>query len=100
MILFEWDAAKARANARQHGVNFEDAMLVSLIPMRWLTRIVSRAANFGGRPSAWVGDVVILVVAHTVREQGEDEIIRILSARKAERKERKRYDENCKKDSF
>jgi uncharacterized protein len=47
-----------------------------------------------------VGDVVILVVAHTVREQGEDEIIRIISARKAERKERKRYDENCKKDSF
>jgi len=29
-----------------------------------------------------VGDVVVLVVAHTVREQGEDEIIRILCAKR------------------
>ena len=43
---------------------------------------------------------MVLVVAHTVREHGEDEIFRIISARKAERKERKRYDENCEKDSF
>ena len=31
----------------------------------------------------WVGGIVVLVVAHTYREEGEDEVIRIISARKA-----------------
>ena len=44
------------------------------------------------------GGVVLLLVAHTVRSEQEDEIIRIISARKAVRKERKRYDENRKKE--
>ena len=45
------------------------------------------------------GGVVLLLVAHTVRDEGEDEIIRIISARKAARKERKRYDENREENS-
>ena len=28
MITFEWDAAKARANAERHGVTFEEAITV------------------------------------------------------------------------
>jgi uncharacterized DUF497 family protein len=28
MVRFEWDEAKAKSNARKHGVRFEDAMLV------------------------------------------------------------------------
>ena len=46
-----------------------------------------------------VGGIVLLLVAHTVRNEQEDEIIRIISARRAVRKERKRYDENRKKES-
>jgi uncharacterized protein len=42
-----------------------------------------------------VGDVVILQVSHTVDEQGRDEVIRIISARRATRRERKRYEQNC-----
>ena len=41
-----------------------------------------------------VGGIVLLMVAHTVRDKGGDEIIRIISARKATRKECKHYDEN------
>lgn len=37
---------------------------------------------------------VVLLVAHTVRDEGADEIIRIISARKATRRECSRYDEN------
>jgi hypothetical protein len=44
--------------------------------------------------------VVLLLVAHTVRNESEDEIIRIISARKASRKERIRYDQNRKKESL
>ena len=43
---------------------------------------------------------MLLLVAHTVRNEGEDEVIRIISARKASRKERVRYDQNRKKESL
>jgi uncharacterized DUF497 family protein len=43
---------------------------------------------------------VLLLVAHTVRNESEDEIIRIIPARKASRKERIRYDQNRKKESL
>ena len=47
----------------------------------------------------WVGDLLILTVAHTVREEKADgtlvDVFRIISARPATRKERRRYeDEN------
>jgi hypothetical protein len=42
-----------------------------------------------------VGDVVVLQVAHTVTEYNSDEVIRIISARRATRKERRRYGKNC-----
>ena len=65
MIRFEWAPAKARNNHRKHGVTFEDAMHV----------------------------FDLLLVAHTVRDEGQDEIVRLISARQATRKERNRYDE-------
>lgn len=42
-----------------------------------------------------VGDVVVLHVAHTFTERDSDEVIRIVSARRATRKERRLYGENC-----
>ena len=43
---------------------------------------------------------MLLLVAHTVRNEAEAEVIRIISARKASRKERVRYDQNRKKESL
>jgi uncharacterized DUF497 family protein len=40
-----------------------------------------------------VDDVVLLLVAHTVTEDDDAEIIRIISARRAEPKERRRYEQ-------
>jgi hypothetical protein len=40
-----------------------------------------------------VDGVVMLLVAHTVRQQDEIEVIRIISARRADRRERRRYEE-------
>ena len=39
-----------------------------------------------------VDGIVMLLVAHTVREQDDVEVIRIISARRADRKERRRYE--------
>jgi len=44
------------------------------------------------------GGVVLLLVAHTVREEGADEVVRLISARRAARKERSRYDETRTQD--
>ena len=95
LTKFEWDPAKALANLRKHGVSFETAMRVFADPLassnqdriedgepRWITIGV-------------VEGYVLLVVAHTVRNEDDGtEIIRIISARRADPKERKDYEQN------
>jgi uncharacterized DUF497 family protein len=100
MIWFEWDPVKARTNQRKHGVTFEDAMHVFDDPY---ARFEQDRADEGG-PPLWqalglAGGVVLLFVAHTVREEGRDEVIRLISARRATRKERNRYDETRAQDA-
>jgi uncharacterized DUF497 family protein len=94
MVRFEWDETKAASNVRKHRVRFEDAMLVfgdrfSLIEQ---DRVVGEELRW--QALGWTGGNFLLMVAHTARAEREDEIIRIISARKATRKERERYDEN------
>ena len=92
MLRFEWDNAKARANRRKHGVNFEIARQSSKIPTPLWNRTELRAENADGkRLERWMACLVLLV-AHKV-EYGDDEpdeTIRIISARRASRRERKR----------
>jgi len=40
-----------------------------------------------------VDGVVLLLVAHTVREEGDIEVIRIIAARRAEPRERRNYEQ-------
>jgi len=100
MVRFEWDEAKAKSNARKHGVRFEDAMLVFADPYALVEQDRLEGGELRWQTLGLVGGVVLLLVAHTVRNEREDEIIRIISARKAVQKERKRYDENRKEESL
>ena len=100
MIRFEWDEAKAKSNLRKHGVRFEDAMLVFADPFALVEQDRSAGTELRWQTLGLVGDIVLLLVAHTVRDEDQDEIIRIISARKAVRKERKRYDQNRKEASL
>ena len=98
-VRFEWDETKNLSNRRKHGVSFEEACQVFLDPL-----YVSVQDRIEGGESRWqtlglVEGVHLLTVAHTVREELEDgalvDVIRIISARHATRKERRRYeDEN------
>ena len=45
-----------------------------------------------------VEGVILLLVAHTVREEDQDEVVRLISARRADRKERDRYEQNRAQD--
>jgi uncharacterized DUF497 family protein len=100
MVRFEWDETKARSNARKHGVRFEDAMLVFADPYALSEQDRLEGGELRWQTLGMAGGIVLLLVAHTVRNEQVDEIIRIISVRKAVRKERRRYDENRKKESF
>ena len=94
MLRFEWDPAKARTNQRKHGVSFEDAMHVFDAPHALFE--LDRADDYG--ESRWhaiglIAEVVMVLVAHTIREEAEDEVVRLISARRATRQERIRYEE-------
>jgi len=100
MVRLEWDEAKAKSNVRKHGVRFEDAMLVFADPFALVEQDRNEGGELRWQTLGLVGDIVLLLVAHTVRDEKQDEIIRIISARKAVRKERKRYDQNRKEASI
>lgn len=86
---FEWDAEKARTNLKKHGVRFEIAAGVFLDPAR-ITAIDNRF-DYGEERDITLGRTHdgILVVVTTERDEGQT--IRIISARKANKRERRRY---------
>jgi uncharacterized DUF497 family protein len=91
---FEWDPAKAKANQRKHGIEFDDAMHVFDDPFALFEQ--DRADDSGDlrwRAIGLSGEVIVLVVAHTIRTDGGDEIVRLISARRATRKERESYEQ-------
>lgn len=90
--FFEWDPAKAEKNLRKHGIRFEAAIRVFDDPLAVSTqdRIVNGECRW--QTLGTVEGCTLLVVAHTVREADDVEIIRIISARRAEPKERRKYE--------
>jgi hypothetical protein len=99
MIRFEWDPVKARINQRKHGITFEDAMHVFDDPYaRFEQDHTGGAGEPRWRALGLAAGVVLILAVHTVREEGEDEVIRLIPARRAIRKERKRYDETRAQD--
>ncbi len=87
---FDWDAAKAAANVRKHGVSFEEARTVFeddealIIPDPEHSVSEERFVLLG-----FSAALRVLVVVHC--ERGGGAVIRIISARKADRGERDDY---------
>jgi uncharacterized protein len=90
-LNFEWDENKALTNRAKHGVTFEEAATVFGDPLSLTIsdpahsqtedRFIILGTSHNGK---------LLVVVHTER----DDSIRIISARRATRKERKNYEES------
>lgn len=90
-MIFEWDAHKNRINKAKHGVDFETAATVFDDPL-----LASRVERIADGEERWqtIGmaeGLVLLLVAHLDTCKNET-IIRIISARKANKHERKRYE--------
>ena len=90
-MQFAWDEAKNRCNTLKHKVSFETARLVFDDPnaLSMKERVVEDEERWQtlGRAGG-----VVLLVAHTYQEKAENELIRIISARKAKPRERRIYE--------
>ncbi|MFQ5830535.1 MAG: BrnT family toxin [Candidatus Methylomirabilia bacterium] len=93
-IRFEWDRRKAAVNLARHGVPFEEALTVFADP---LARIFDDEDHS-------IGEHREIIIGYSIRErllvvcftQGGD-AVRIFSARRATKNERKDYEENVTK---
>jgi uncharacterized DUF497 family protein len=89
-VRFEWNLAKAAANLRRHRVSFHEAATVLDDPLSTTfpdevhsqeeVRLVTIGASTLGK---------VVVVAHTER----NDTVRIISARRATRREREFYEQ-------
>ena len=93
-MRFEWDPRKAEINKRKHGVSFELAHRVFDDPLHLTAPDREVSTEERWQTTGDVGGAVILLVAHTIRQEDDEEVIRMISARKATKAERKRYEEN------
>jgi uncharacterized DUF497 family protein len=99
MTWFEWDDAKAKKNQRKHGISFDIACHVFDDPDALVEQDRIEGGELRWQTIGTVNGLVLLLVAHTVEFDDEaiEETIRIISARRANRSERKRYEKECQK---
>ncbi|HTS71588.1 MAG TPA: BrnT family toxin [Terriglobia bacterium] len=98
-MRFEWDERKNRENRRKHGISFEVAALVFEDPNCLIS--FDREDQSGeqrwhalGGVSIETGISAVLLVVHAYREVDHgEEIIRIISARQAQKNDVRRYQE-------
>jgi uncharacterized protein len=90
-LRFEWDPNKAEANLAKHDISFEEAMTVFADP---LARIFPDEEHS-------VDELREIIIGHSAGQQlilvnftSIDDRVRLFSARKTTRRERKDYEEN------
>lgn len=94
-IKFAWDPAKAKSNLRKHRLSFEIATRVFADPFALVEQDRVENGEHRWQTLGIVDGHLLLLVVHTVRDDEDGtEIIRIISARRAEPKERERYEQN------
>jgi len=91
-MRFEWDGRKAASNLLKHHVSFEDAITAFDDPFALVAPDPKHSTATEER--RWLigeSDIGVVVVVFTVRLP--DNIYRVITARRAGRKERSRYEE-------
>jgi len=93
-VVFDWDEKKNAINLRKHGVEFDEAALVFEDPFQLLLFdcFVENEARW--KTIGSVGNVVLLLVVHTLEDDEGEEFVRIISARQASGYERRLYEES------
>jgi uncharacterized DUF497 family protein len=95
-LRFEWDEAKNAANRRKHGISFEEAAHVFRDPFHLSVQDRHEGGEERWQTIGMIGQLLAVLVAHTYRLAGEDgltiECIRVISARRATKAQRRRYE--------
>jgi uncharacterized protein len=87
-IEVQWDAAKADANLRKHGISFEEAATSLLDPMALTQEDDAAAGEARWRLIGMSTDVRLLTIIYTMRDADR---VRLISARKATHNEALSY---------
>lgn len=89
-LRFEWDEYKARGNEQQHGISFEEAQAVFYDENARLMYDLEHSQEEDRYILLGISSSLrLLVVFHLYRK--DDELVRIISARKATKQERQQY---------
>lgn len=91
-IQFTWDPQKAKSNKKKHGISFDESKSVFYDPNGLL--IIDPDYGDDEERFVLIGlsfNLRILVVCHCYREN--EMVVRIISARKATKREQKQYKE-------
>jgi len=87
-VYFSWDPGKAALNLRKHGVAFEDAATVFVDPLALIVEDLRHADR-----SLIVGQAVSGRILLTVFVEAREGEVRIISARRATKHERRHYED-------
>lgn len=90
-MRYSWDESKNRINQRKHGISFEVARYVFDDPFHLCRQDRIEDGELRWQTLGMIDGILLLLVAHTV----DDEEIRIISARRATKLERKVYEQGA-----
>ena len=91
---FEWDPDKAALNLIRHRTSFDTAVRTFADPLALTAQDRIENGEYRWQTLGIVEGHLLLLVAHTLRDAPDGgEVIRIISARRAGPKERKRYEQ-------
>lgn len=93
LLRFEWDENKSRSHIAKHKVSFETA--ISVFDDQHALSVPDRVVE-GEERWQTLGMIagIVLIVAHACSDEEGDEVIRVISARKATPSERRAYAKN------
>jgi uncharacterized DUF497 family protein len=91
-MLFEIDPTKSKSNLSKHGITLEQAIAAFDDPSAYTFGAHIENGEERLKTLGVLHGVVIVLVVHTYRDSDEGEIIRLISARKADKAERKMYE--------
>lgn len=96
-MRFVWDTEKAAANLRKYGVSFESARRAFGDPFAIMDQDRIEQGEQRWQTLRMAGDVLLLFVAHTRTDlENSHELVRIISARRATKREWRRYEREAR----
>jgi len=93
-VKFEWDGEKAASNVTKHGVTFDEASTVFADPLAVIFDDAEHSLD----------EIREIIIGHSILErlllvsftERREDILRIISARKATKRERKDYEQGTR----